>query len=157
MNAFELLKQDHQTVSGIFDELEAGDAAARRQTFPRLKQELDVHAHIEETIFYPALKERPETRELVAEAYDEHAEVKRLLASLEQGLGAADGDAWLEQLTDLRDSVEHHVEEEENELFPNAEKALGAEQIDALGTRMKEEKGRQQQQNAKSAGAPGIL
>ena len=155
MNAFELLKKDHQTVSGIFDELEAGDAAARRQTFPRLKQELDAHAHIEETIFYPALKERPETTGLVAEAYEEHAEVKELLAQLEQGLGAADGDAWLEQLTDLRDSVEHHVEEEENDLFPNAEKALGREQIDALGARMQEEKGRQQ--NVKSAGAQGIL
>ena len=155
MNAFELLKKDHQTVSGIFDELEAGDAAARRRTFPRLKQELDAHAHIEETIFYPALKGRPETTGLVAEAYEEHAEVKGLLAQLEQGLGAADGDAWLEQLTDLRDSVEHHVEEEETELFPNAEKALGREQIDALGARMQEEKGRQQ--NAKSAGAPGIL
>lgn len=155
MNAFELLKKDHQTVSGIFDELEAGDAATRQQMFPRLKQELDIHAQIEETIFYPALKAHPETRELVAEAYDEHAEVKKLLAGLEQGLSAADGDAWLEQLTDLRDSVEHHVEEEENELFPNAEKALGAEQIDALGTRMQEEKGRQQ--TAKSAAAPGIL
>lgn len=155
MNAFELLKKDHQTVSGIFDELEAGDAAARRQVFPRLKQELDAHAHIEEAIFYPALKGRPETTELVAEAYAEHAEVKSLLAQLEQGLGAAGDDAWLEQLTDLRDSVEHHVEEEETELFPNAEKALGREQIDALGARMQEEKGRQQ--HAKSAGAPGIL
>lgn len=155
MNAFELLKQDHETVSGIFDELEAGDAAARRQTFPRLKQELDAHAHIEESVFYPALRERPETRDLVAEAYDEHAEVKALLAQLEQGLGAADGDAWLELLMDLRDSVEHHVDEEEHGLFPNAEKALAREQIDALGARMQEEKGRQQ--GTKAAGAQGIL
>ena len=158
MNAFELLKQDHQTVSEIFDELEMGDAAARQQTFPRLKQELDAHAHVEETIFYPALKARPETRELVAEAYDEHAGVKELLASLEQGLGAADGDAWLEQLMDLRDSVEHHVEQEETTLFPHAEKALGREQIDALGARMQDEKGRRQQQQSKSAtGARGVL
>lgn len=158
MNAFELLKQDHQTVSGIFDELELGDAAARRQTFPRLKHELDVHAHIEETIFYPALKERPETRELVAEAYEEHAGVKELLASLERGLGAADSDAWLEQLMDLRDGVEHHVEQEETTLFPHAEKALGREQIDALGARMQDEKNRRQQQQSKSAaGARGVL
>ena len=151
MDAFELLKKDHQTVAGIFDELEAGDAAARRQTFPRLKRELDLHAHVEETIFYPALKERPETRELMPEAYAEHNEVKLMLAELEEQLDAAGEDEWLEQLTELRENVEHHVEEEEGEMFPLAQKALGREQVEQLGARMQEAK----QQQPKSLGAQG--
>ena len=152
MDALELLKKDHQTVARLFDELEAGDAAARRQTFPRLKQELDAHAHAEETVFYPALRERPETRELMPEAYAEHNEVKLMLAELEEQLDAAGEAEWTETLAELRENVEHHVEEEEGEMFPLARKALGPEQIEQLGARMQEAK---QQQQPKSLGAQG--
>jgi hemerythrin-like domain-containing protein len=156
MNAIELLTNDHQTVSTIFDELESGDAATRRQTFPRLKMELDVHAHIEETIFYPALKEKPETRELVPEAYAEHNEVKQMLTQLEQQLDAAGDAAWSSQLSQLRDNVEHHVEEEESEMFARALAALGEEQMTRLGARMQEEKQQQMRtQMPKAMGARG--
>ncbi len=102
MDAFELLMNDHRKVSEIFDRLESGDSGLRREMFPRLKQELDVHAHVEETIFYPALKENEETRELIAEAYDEHAAVKDLLAEMET-MSPEDG-GWDELLAELREA-----------------------------------------------------
>ena len=156
MDAFELLMNDHRKVSEIFDRMESGDSSLRRELFPRLKQELDVHAHVEETILYPALKERAETRDLATHAYSEHNEVKQMLEELRAGLdGGTDDAAWGARLTKLRQSVEHHVREEEGEMFTRARAALDDEQIAQLGRRMTEAK--QQQQAvlgaAKSAGA----
>ena len=141
MNAFDLLMLDHQKVSGIFDQLEMNDggaAGSREQLFRQLKNELDVHAHVEETIFYPALKEAEETRELIAEAYNEHAAVKDLLAELE-AMSPGDG-GWDDLLAELRENVEHHVEEEENDLFEQARLVLTSEQAEELGERMNREK-----------------
>ena len=149
MDAFELLMNDHRKVSEIFDRMESGDASLRREMFPRLKQELDVHAHVEETILYPALKERASTRDLATHAYAEHNEVKQLLEELRGGLDGADGGAWGMKLTKLRQSVEHHVREEEGEMFTRARAALDEEQIAQLGRRMTEAK--QQQQAALGA------
>ncbi len=143
MNAFDLLMMDHQKVSGLFDRLELGDggvAGSREQLFQQLKTELQLHAHVEETIFYPALKEHEETRGLVAEAYDEHAEVRDLLAELEQ-LAPGDG-GWDDLLAELRENVEHHVGEEEGELFEQARLALSREQLEQLGQRIEQEKQR---------------
>ena len=155
MDAFELLMNDHRRVSEIFDRMESGDSSLRRELFPRLKQELDVHAHVEETILYPALKERAETRDLATHAYSEHNEVKRMLDELQAGLAGADDGAWGTKLSKLRQSVEHHVREEEGEMFTRARAALDDEQIAQLGRRMTEAK--QQQQavlgTSKSAGA----
>jgi iron-sulfur cluster repair protein YtfE (RIC family) len=149
MDAFELMMNDHRKVSDIFDRIESGDASLRRELFPRLKQELDVHAHVEETIFYPALKERPETRDIAAHAYSEHNEVKQLLDELHAGLGGADDGAWAAKLTKLRQSVEHHVREEEGQMFTQARAALADAQVAQLGARMQEAK--QQQQAVLSA------
>jgi hemerythrin-like domain-containing protein len=145
MDAFELLKNDHAKVSSIFDQLEpATDATTRQQLFTQLKQELDVHAHIEETILYPALKAAPETSDLVEEAYEEHQEVKDLLAELEAT--PADSEEWGDMILELRENVEHHVEEEEGEMFTKAREVLSEQQINEIGTRLAAEK--QQKQKA---------
>ena len=149
MNVFELLKQDHQKVSNIFEQLESSDgiASSQRQTlFTQLKQELDIHAHVEETILYPILKQASETREITVEAYEEHQEVKDLLAELEAM--PIDDAEWNDTLLELKSNVEHHVDEEENELFERARTVLSQEQIDDIGNRIEEAK---RQQKAASA------
>ena len=141
MNAFELLKQDHEKVSGIFEKLEPTTERAlktREELFTQLKQELDVHAEVEEQIFYPAIKEAEETRDITLEAFEEHAVVKTLLAELEAE--AKDTEEWKAKLTVLKENVEHHVEEEEGEMFTKARKVLSKEQIEELGTEMQEAK-----------------
>jgi len=145
MDAFELLKNDHAKVSSLFDRIEpATDATTRRQLFAQLKQELDVHAHIEETILYPALKGAAETRDITEEAYEEHREVKDLLAELEAT--PADSEEWGDMILELRENVEHHVEEEEGEMFAKAREVLSEQQLNEIGARMSAEK--QQQQKA---------
>ncbi|HZG53587.1 MAG TPA: hemerythrin domain-containing protein [Pyrinomonadaceae bacterium] len=147
MDAFELLKNDHAKVSALFERIEpATDATTRQQLFTQLKQELDVHAHIEETILYPALKQAAETRDITEEAYEEHQEVKDLLAELEAT--PADSEEWSDMLLELRENVEHHVEEEEGEMFTKAREVLSAQQINEIGAQMAAAK---QQQKAASA------
>ncbi|MGI9107402.1 MAG: hemerythrin domain-containing protein [Pyrinomonadaceae bacterium] len=148
MDAFEMLKNDHAKVSSLFEKLEpASDAPTREKLFAQLKQELDVHTHIEETILYPALKEASETRDITMEAYEEHAEVKELLAEMETT--PTDSEEWDDLLTELKENVEHHVEEEESEMFKKARTVLSEQQISDLGTRMQAEK----QQQLKTATA----
>ena len=153
MNAFQLLKEDHKKVSGIFQQLEPTTERAlktREELFTKLKQELDIHTQIEETIFYPAIKDAHETREITLEGFEEHHVVKLLLKELESL--PVDTEQWTAKLKVLQENVEHHVEEEEEEMFQKARQVLSEEEIDTLGARMEEEKKRLQPQKS-SAGA----
>ena len=146
MNAFELLKADHKKVSGLFDQLEAATGKAKLNVFNQIKSELELHTHIEEKIFYPALEKPEATHDLTLEAYEEHKMVKTLLAEL-SGAKTANDD-WQARAKVLRENVEHHVDEEENELFDKADDVLSDEEIEALGERMEAEKARQQGRSA---------
>src|SRR6185369_16288491 len=118
MDAFELLKKDHEKVSGIFEKLEPTTergVKTREELFTQLKRELDIHAQIEEQILYPVLKEADETHDITLEAFEEHNVVKQLLAELEEL--PKDDETWQAKLTVLKENVEHHVEEEEGEMF----------------------------------------
>jgi iron-sulfur cluster repair protein YtfE (RIC family) len=144
MNAFTLLKEDHQKVAGILEKIDATTergVKTREELFTQLKNELDVHAEIEETIFYPALEQHEETRDITLEGIEEHRIVKELLAELDAM--SKDDEIWTAKMTVLKENVEHHVEEEEGEMFPKARKALTKEEIEALGTRLEAAKKKQ--------------
>ena len=152
MDAFNLLKTDHRKVAELFDQLESANGKAKLQVFAQIKTELELHTHIEETIFYPALEDPKQTHDLVLEAYEEHDVVKKLLAQLSKAKSA--NEEWEAQAKVLRENVEHHVEEEENELFPKTRAALSQEEIETLGEQMENEKQRKQGRTAaKKSGA----
>ena len=146
MDAFKLLQTDHRNVAALFDQLERASGKAKLSVFNQIKTELELHTHIEETIFYPALEKPEETHDLTLEAYEEHAVVKKLLQQLSRARTA--DEEWEAQAKVLRENVEHHVEEEENELFEKAESVLSEKQLEDLGTRMQAEKGRKQRGQA---------
>jgi len=151
MDAITLLKTDHEKVAGIFEKLDETTERAektREELFTKLKQELDLHAHIEEKIFYPAIKQAEETREITMEALQEHHVVKVLLRELD-AMGVT-SETWTAKLKVLKENVEHHVEEEEEEMFPKARTVLSKEQLEELGALMEEEK-RQQKPLSASA------
>ncbi|HEY6661019.1 MAG TPA: hemerythrin domain-containing protein [Pyrinomonadaceae bacterium] len=153
MTAFELLKADHRKVEELFTQLESASGARKLSVFNQIKTELELHTQLEEKIFYPALEEPEETHDLTLEAYEEHAMVKKLLGELSRARTA--NDEWEAKAKVLQENVEHHVEEEENELFPKADQALSDEELDELGRRMEAEKGRKQggkKSSKKSAG-----
>ena len=140
MDPFKLLEADHRNVEKLFTQLESAQGAAKLRVFEQIRTELELHAHIEEKIFYPALEKPEETHDLTLEAYEEHAVVKDLLKQL--GRARTANDQWEAQAKVLKENVEHHVQEEENELFQKAENALNQEDLEALGERMQAEKAR---------------
>jgi hemerythrin superfamily protein len=151
MNAFTLLKADHKKVAGIMEKIDSTTergVKTREDLFTQLKTELDVHAHIEETILYPALQEIEVTHDITLEAFEEHRLVKQLLAELEK-MDKGD-EQWTARFTVLKESVEHHVEEEEGEMFPKARKALSEAEAEDLGTRL--EASKNQELKAAAAG-----
>ena len=144
MDIFELLKQDHEKVAGIFEQLEPTTERAeksREELFARLKTELDLHAYLEETILYPPLKQIEKTREIALEAVEEHRVVKQFLKELDAM--PVTSEQWTAKLTVLKENVEHHVEEEEGEMFKQARAALTREQIEDLTAMLESEKKKQ--------------
>ncbi|MFT3915824.1 MAG: hemerythrin domain-containing protein [Anaeromyxobacteraceae bacterium] len=138
MNAIDLLTQQHREVEDLFEEFEdAGEGAlkTKERLCQRISDALAVHAEIEEKIFYPAAK-RDDTEELLRESLEEHLAVKRLVADLVQD--APEGAELDAKMQVLREQVEHHVEEEEGDLFPKTRKALSREELEEIGGRMQE-------------------
>jgi iron-sulfur cluster repair protein YtfE (RIC family) len=132
MDLFQLIRQDHQKAKRLFERLAetASGTQSRLHLFAELKHELEMHAEVEEKYFYPALLGHDEAKDLIEEALEEHADVKEALAGLDQGDNASDG--WTERLDELREDVEQHVEEEEAEIFPLAQKLLVPAQLSVI-------------------------
>jgi hemerythrin superfamily protein len=138
-DAVALIKADHREVEKLFHEFEeAGDRAykTKQQLVSQIIKELEVHATIEEEIYYPAVdaKAKKDGKELVAEAVEEHHVVKVLLGEL--ATMSAEDDAFDAKVTVLMENVRHHVEEEEEELLPESEEILGEEELARLGEEM---------------------
>jgi len=141
MDLYQLLKQDHQKVKRLFEQLsDTSDRTvkSRERLFAQLKQELELHTEVEEQHFYPALGDRDETKDLVEEALEEHNDVTEMLEELDDA--DKDDEDWVEQLAELQESVEHHVQEEETQLFPRAQKVLKKEQADEIAAAIEKEK-----------------
>jgi hemerythrin-like domain-containing protein len=137
VDAIGLLKDDHEKMKSLLKELEEAaeqGSPEREQLFATVKEELTVHEAIEEEIFYPALKENPKAKDIVLEAYEEHGVVDLVMAEIE-GL-SFDDERWTAKFTVMKENIEHHIEEEEKEMFKQARDVFGKEELEDLGSRM---------------------
>ncbi len=142
MDPIKLLRDDHKKVKGLFREFEAaGDRAfqTKAKVAQQIFTELEVHTTIEEEIFYPAIEASAskEEKELVAEGYEEHHVVDVLINELKAM--TPEDERYDGKFTVLIENVEHHIEEEEGEMLPDAEKTLKGD-LDQLGDQMKRRK-----------------
>lgn len=147
MDAITLLKDDHDKVKRLLTELESTTergVKTRQELFERIKTELTVHEVIEEEIFYPALKEHPKARQIVLEAYEEHNVVDTIMGELD-GL-PVDHEAWGAKAKVMQENIEHHIEEEETQMFAQARQVFEREELESLGERMAQRKERQLRQ-----------
>ena len=133
MDAIEMLEEQHRDVEDLFDELESAGASDKQDLFDELADQLAVHALIEEMHFYPAVKAR-RTEDILLESLEEHLSIKRLLADLLQ-LDPSN-ELFAAKLEVLKEQVEHHVAEEEDDLFPKVRKVLDHKQLVALAEDM---------------------
>ncbi|HEX3775147.1 MAG TPA: hemerythrin domain-containing protein [Polyangiaceae bacterium] len=128
MKATDLLKQQHRAVEALFAKIEAGEPSALSD----LASALAAHMTIEHKLFYPAALEVDE--ELVLESFEEHSvaeyALKRALAD------DPEDDSFDARVTVLKELIEHHVKEEEGDLFPQVEKAMSKDELEALGEKM---------------------
>ena len=136
VNAVDMLTAQHEEVASLFEKLaDASSPRRKQQLFEALADMLAVHVTIEERHFYPGVKKQ-QTEDILLESVEEHLEVKRLIADLME-MDAGD-DQFEAKATVLQENVEHHVEEEETELFPKVEKLIDEEQLEAIGAAMEE-------------------
>ena len=120
-DAIALLKEDHRTVEKLFKQFEEAKGDGRKEKLARrICLELSIHTRIEEEIFYPACKGEVE-EDLLKEAYVEHDAAKLLIAEIEAGSGESD-EFFDAKVQVLSEQIDHHVEEEEKELFPEVRK-----------------------------------
>jgi hemerythrin superfamily protein len=145
VDALELLKIDHDKVRDLFskfkDAKESDDTGTMQSLQSEIFQELEVHTSVEEEVFYPAAEDAgEEAEELVKEGVEEHHVVEVLMGEI-RGL-SPDDDAWAAKMTVLIENVEHHAEEEEEELFPKLRKVFGDSKLEELGQQLEQAKAR---------------
>jgi hemerythrin superfamily protein len=137
MNAIDLLKSQHREVEKLFSQIEkAKDASKKEQLFIKVADSLAVHATIEEHHFYPAVKAK-RTEDILLEALEEHLGIKRVLSDLLDT--EIEDETFDAKLKVLKEQVEHHVGEEETDLFPKVAKLFDKDELEAVGQAMSEE------------------
>ncbi len=141
MDAVKLLKDDHDKVAKILEDLDSTTergVKTREELFTKIKRELTVHETIEEEIFYPALKEHPKAKDIVLEGYEEHHVVDLLMGEISEL--PFDDEAWGAKCTVMKENVEHHIEEEEGDMFKKARQVFSDQELEDLGDRMQARK-----------------
>jgi len=142
IDAISMLKADHRTVHDLFAKYEsAGDGSTKHLIAEQVFTELDLHAQLEENVFYPAYEERTGKNgtQLVADSRLEHEQVRELMLEM-RGLDLAE-EEFEAKFHELMHTVRHHIDAEENEMFPEAEQIL-ADQLEDLMDEMVELKHR---------------
>ena len=139
MRATVILKKDHRMVSGLMMTLEMTpkfSGMARKALFDQIRNSLMIHTQCEEEIFYPAMRNVTFGGEAgkVDEAYREHQTVKDLLNQMSDMDVTAD--EFDRKLAELKENIQHHVEEEENEMFPMATSRMSPERLEDIGERI---------------------
>jgi hemerythrin superfamily protein len=145
MEATQLLKKDHDAVRSLAERFrtasEDGDVDKTRQIAEEICSELDVHAEIEESIFYPRIRDLDvdELTDLVAESIEEHHVVKVLIKEI-RGLADSSDDKLVAKTTVLIENAEHHASEEEDEMFPKVREQMTPQELEAMGEELEQAK-----------------
>jgi hemerythrin superfamily protein len=134
MDCLKLLSEEHDEVKKLFGQLEKAEGAKASQLWSEIKTKLTIHEAMEETHFYPQLKKDERAKDIVLEAYEEHHVMDVLIEEISQ-LKSSD-ESFQPKVKVLQENTEHHIEEEEGELFPEVRKIWDAEKRREVGEKM---------------------
>lgn len=141
MDMIQLLKDDHarakRELQGCLQTIDQGQSVDQ-QKLQQVCQELQLHMRMEETYLYPRMEKEEDVQDLIQDSYEEHREARGIMDSLIQGKSG--GSAMRNQIQQLLRVIEHHVQEEENQLFPVVQDVLGKEELQRLGDQMQQMK-----------------
>ena len=140
MNAIDLLKEDHDKVDKLFQKVKATKDQDHTDLFEQIKHELEVHTHVEETLFYPRLIADGDEKlqKKTKEGIQEHHQAKMFLRELSNL--ADESEKFEPKLKVLMDDIGHHVQEEEGELFPMVKEQFDEYTLQMLGDDIEKEK-----------------
>lgn len=141
MDIFEQIKQDHEKARQMATRIEAlsdEEGTERARLFEKFREDILLHAHSEEKAFYRPLARFDETSEEVQHAKKEHEEAEGMIEQL-SSMDAAAPD-WITLFRKLRQSLEHHMQEEENEMFRDAQRVINDNDAEAMAEKMEEYK-----------------
>lgn len=152
------LAKEHGEVSGLMMRIEAtkddaDGADTRRDLFEKVVVELLSHAHAEERHLYAALERYPESQSKMKDARSEHSEMERLIGTLD-GIPYSSPE-WMTTFKELKDLVQHHVDEEESDVFEIAKDVMSKDELQALDERFLEDKQRERNQLLGRGGIAG--
>jgi hemerythrin superfamily protein len=139
VDALKLLEEDHKLVKRLLAEGEDTTERAektRTELFARLKRELTSHEQMEEEVLYPALREIAKSRDIALEGYEEHHVVDEILSELEQT--PPSDETWAAKWKVAKENLEHHIEEEETEMWQAARREFTEDELEDMGKRMME-------------------
>ncbi len=132
LNAIDMLRDQHREVEGLFEQYEDADDDDKQRLCELICDKLAIHATIEEKHFYPAVRAE-RTEDILLESLEEHVQIKRCIADL---LDEDDAQKLEAIVSVLKEEVQHHVEEEEGQLFPKVQRLFDAERLEALAQEM---------------------
>lgn len=135
-DAITLLESDHREIRQLLRRADSAGIDQRQALLTELKERLQSHERMEEEVFYPALQNNAATRELVLESFAEHHVVDQIMGEMEQT--AVSDEMWKARFTAMRENLEQHIAEEEDQLLPLARKALTKGELAELGRQMKD-------------------
>lgn len=135
MDVITLLREDHKHIAHLLDQLihtHNEDLDRRTVLFEKLEEELIMHTGYEEKLFYPELRSNPKTHELILEAYQEHHVIGHIMTDISRV--AFNHDIWKAKVTVMKENIEHHVKEEEHDIFPKVRQLLTTDELKKMGS-----------------------
>lgn len=138
MDIYNYIRQDHRNVANLMDELLSINLShVQERIFHKIRMELSLHAEAEEQTFYKAIREAAERNNVedrIAHAREDHDEIRELMTFLiNESVG---GPRWMEKFGELKHAVQHHVKEEEVEMFAKARRLLSDDEAKQLARDM---------------------
>ena len=135
MNAIDLLTKDHKHLKTLLTRAMIAEGQERREELiEALRAELVAHERMEEEVFYPPLRDNKKTHDIVLEGYQEHHVADLILDELLET--PPDAEMWQAKVKVLKENIEHHIEEEEHDMFKKARKVLSEQDLERLGEEM---------------------
>jgi hemerythrin-like domain-containing protein len=149
MDVIKLLKEDHRKVKKMLEELEETSESKREELFAQVQHEVKLHELVEEQIVYPAFRQQSKLKDIVLEGYEEHHVVDLIMDEI-AGEPVTD-ETWAAKVKVMQENLEHHIEEEEEKMFPQARKLFEDEDLEKLGEQVEQRKRQEQMQPPKAA------
>jgi len=140
MNFYQLLSEDHRAIERLLQAVERSQAGSqkRQERFLELTREVQLHSYLEEALVYPLLGEHSETQDASLESVEEHRVMQMLMDEMKDVM--LTDERWTAKFEVFKEQLERHIREEEEQLFPAAQKVITEKQAEALGGRLITEK-----------------